>query len=193
MSDMTLETPGDRAFYALSHATLPTLAALFDDLLNSKRAPGANRVLIHEALTEVYHLGCATFGYMEFTTVIEARPEAPGLRPQDGRAASSSDAVTTVDLLDLLDVLNRLFVEQQTTRLRMPFIVKELSGRLGMPQREIKGLLVDLRPLTGSTLYYEAASLGILRRDRQTKIGHYISIGGVYYAAIRMLDADSGR
>ena len=161
--------------------------------LKSKNAPGANRVRIHEALAELHHLGCTAFGYMEFTTAIEAHPEAPGLRPQDGRAASSSDAAMTVDLLDLLDVLNRLFVAQQTNRLRMPFIVKELSSRLGMPQREIKRLLVDLRPLTVDTLYYEAASLGVLRRDRQTKIGHYISIGGAYYAAIRRLDMDSGR
>lgn len=193
MNEPTLKTPGDRALYALSHVTLPTLAVLFDDLLKSMSAPGANRVLIHEALAEVHHLGCVTFGYIEFTTAIEARPEAPGLRPQDGRAASSSDAVMTVDLLDLFDVLKRLFVEQQASRLRMPFIVKELSGRLGMPQRQVKSLLVDLRPLTGDMLYYEAASLGVLRRDRQTTINHYISIGGVYYAAIRRLDMDSGR
>lgn len=178
-----LKTPGDRALFALSHASLPTLAALFDDLVAAHRA-SSDKIAIYHALAEVHRLGCSTFGRAEFMAAVRARPEVLGQRSLDGRNAKEADDLSEDALIETRDALLLLFDENQVERLRVPFIVKELSKRLRLPQREIKRRLVALREYDLETFYYEGASRGVLMTSPQVTIRHYIMVDGVYRTAI---------
>ena len=146
-----------------------------------------------DALLEIHHLGCGKFGHDEFTNAVSAGPEARRPRQQNGRAVSApvetapDDTMTKEEAAELLKAIEALADEQQTSRLPIPFVVKELSQRLRLPQRETKSKLAALMPLTLGTLHLEAASLGLLRRDRQTRLSHYIVVDGFYRCAIRLL------
>ena len=197
MARMTLETPGDRAFYALCHASVETLAALFVDLTRRRGEVGLDPNKLHQAMSEVNAVGSATYGDDTFTAGV-AKRQGRKPAPQAGRTLSQIAAEEglpsegeMVELHDLIRALSVLFAETHTDRLTVPYIVKVLSKRLALKQKEVGRRLADIRPLTLDLFYYEFVSMGVLRRDNHTKLNHYFQVDGAWCAAIRKLQEPS--
>lgn len=184
-----MKTAGDRSLYALHQASLPTLASLFGDLRRRKRAKGSDRAALVEAMAEIHHLGCQLYGPNAFAAAVDAEHRrslmASPREVVDGSAARA--AAESLGDWTIAAALLSLFDEQGAERLRAPFIVKELSRRLRAPQRRVKARLADVRPLVADVLYYEFASVGVLRRDKETTLRHYFVVDGAWCAAIRRL------
>ncbi len=75
---------------------------------------------------------------------------------------------------------------QMGERIRIPHFLKVFSNRWNVPQYKIKQALKNLHePLSHEGFQYSGASIGVLQRDKHTKLYHYILIGGIYRSSIR--------